>query len=252
MKQKNSAIIVASIVSGVILVISILALLLLKSSIPSNGENTLTVQGISSVKAFPDLITINFNIETKADTVSEAEEKNSEKFEQFISNLEVKDISKDKVITENFNIYPNTYWEDGKRIEDGFIASHQVKIELSSEEKDLVGSIVDAGVEAEIAVSYINFELTQESQNYYKAQAMEFAAEDARIKAESTAAGFNKEIGKLVSVSVNDFGYYPWNVYSTRDATLLEEAAGAKAAIANIQPGEKEISSMVSATFKLV
>ncbi|HLD55265.1 MAG TPA: SIMPL domain-containing protein, partial [Candidatus Nanoarchaeia archaeon] len=100
-------------------------------------------------------------------------------------------------------------------------------------------------------ISYINFELSQKLQNQYKAEAMKLAAEDARIKAEAVAEGFNKEVGDLISTSVNDFGYYPWNVYSTRGMGVAEDYALAKVEATNIQPGEKEVTASVSATFEL-
>jgi uncharacterized protein YggE len=158
---------------------------------------------------------------------------------------------KNKVVTENFNVYEDCDWKDGYRTGEGFKATHAVSVELSIDEEDKLASVVDAGTDAGAMISYINFALTQEPQNKYKAEAMKLAAEDAKIKADSVAEGFGKNVGKLVSVQVNDFGYYPWNAYSSRGMGMAEDAIMVKEAVSNIQVGEKEISSTISATFKL-
>ena len=142
-------------------------------------------------------------------------------------------------------------WVNDKRIDNGFIATHSLKVIVNSEETEKLGGIVDAGVDAGAGISYINFELSQESQNKYKAEAMKTAAQDAKVKAESVAEGFGKKVGKLVSVSVNDFGYYPWNVYSATSMDVREDAGLAKEAVTNIQPGEREVTARVSAVYKI-
>src|SRR3989339_116043 len=130
---------------------------------------------------------------------------------------------KNNIVTENYNIYPNYEWDkNGKQIDKGFKATHSIRVEIDSEDSDKLGSIIDAGANA-----------------------------DAGIKAEAVAEGFNKEVGDLISTSVNDFGYYPWNVYSTRGMGVAEDYALAKVEATNIQPGEKEVTASVSATFEL-
>ena len=249
MSKQNNSIAITAIISGVILVIALIALFSFGGT--SIKENSLSVQGLATVEAMPDVIGVYFNIETKAETSSEAEEKNSEIFNEFLTEMVLLGFERKDIVTENFNVYPNYDWTDEGREEDGYIASHSVKVEISSDEKDKLGSIIDAGVDAGAGISYINFELSQELQNQYKAQAMKLAAEDARIKAESVAEGFNKKVGKLVSVQVNDFGYYPWNVYSARAGGYMEDAVLAKETVTSIQPGEKEVSATVTASFKL-
>jgi len=247
---KNNAIAVTAIISGVILVIAILALFVFKPVSYSSGK-TVTVQGISEIKAMPDLITVYFNVETKGDTSAEATEDNTEIMNKLIDAMLDLGFDKSDIQTQSFNVYPNIYWDGTKQKEDGYKASHSVKVELSIDEVDKLGEIVDGGVDAGAGVSYINFELTQESQNEYKAQALKLASQDAQIKAESVAEGFGKTVGKLVSVQVSDFGYYPWNVYTSSGGGYREDSMMAKEAAVNIAPSEQEITASISATFKI-
>ena len=159
--------------------------------------------------------------------------------------LERKDI-----VTESYNVREDYDWTDEGREDNGYLASHRVSIKLDIDQTALMSLVLDQATEVGATISYLNFELTQESQNKYKAEAMKLAAKDARIKAESVAEGFDKKIGKLVSVQVDNFGYYPWSFYDGLE--YAEEGRDAvKTAMANIQPGEEEISASVSAIYKL-
>jgi uncharacterized protein YggE len=245
---KNNAIVVSVIVSVAVIVLALIVLFVLK---PTSSLNSVNVQGYAVVKAMPDLITVSFSIETKNKTSAGATTSNNEIYDKLVAELIALGIDRKEIVTESFNVYPNYDWNNGKQIDNGYVASHVLKVELSVNESNKISEIIDAGVNAGAGISYINFELTQESQNKYKAEAMKLAAEDARIKAESVAQGFNKKVGRLVSTSVSDFGYYPWNLYSTSGAGRMEDAVMAKEAVTSIQPGDKEITASVNAVFKL-
>jgi len=216
-----------------------------------SSKNTVSVEGTATVDAMPNLVGIYFNIETSGDTSKEASEANSEIVDELKDSLIALGIDKEKIITQNYNIYQDYDWINGNRVERGYKASHSIKIKLSTEETEKIGKVIDAGTSAGAGVNYINFELTQDLQNQYKAQAMQFAAEDAKMKAEAIAIGLDKKVGKLVSVSTSNFGYSPWGVYETRGMGITEDAAEAKVATTNIQPGEQEIYGQITAVFKL-
>lgn len=248
MKKTNNAIAMTAIISGVIL-IAVLVIVFSFRPWSSNMGNTVNVQGYATIEAMPDLVTVYFSVETKADTATEAKNNNSEIMEDVLTALMLEGFDRDEIVTENFNVYPNYVWDDDGRTEEGYIATHSVKVEMSAEDFDKVGDVVDAGVDAGANINYINFELSVEKQNQYKAEAMNLAAKDAKIKAESVAQGFDKNVGKLVSISVSDFGYYPWNIYSARG--YAEDAVLAKEAVTSINPGEQEVSATVSAVYKI-
>ncbi|MEN7981854.1 MAG: SIMPL domain-containing protein [Nanoarchaeota archaeon] len=248
MKKQNTTITITAIVSAVVLIIALSALFMFK---PVSSENTVSVEGMAIVKAMPDEIGVYFNIETKGNTSSEAKDANSDILEKLVATLGNQGFGREDIITENYNIYPDYDWTEGKRIDKGFKAIHSIKVMVDSEETDKLGKIIDAGVDAGAGISYINFELSQESQNKYKAEAIKLAAEDAKTKAESVAIGFDKKVGKLVSVNVNDFGYYPWRLYSSSGVTEGDVGL-AKEAVSSIQPGEKEVSARVTAVYKII
>ncbi|MBS3076512.1 SIMPL domain-containing protein [Candidatus Pacearchaeota archaeon] len=188
-------------------------------------------------------------IESKATTSSEANQLNSEIVEKLTTNILALGFEEKNIITENFNVYPNNEWINGKMIPKGYVATHSIKIEMSTSETQKIGQVIDAGVNAGAGISYINFELSPEKQSEAKAEAIKLAAQDAKVQAQALADGLDKKVGKLVSVSLDDFNYYPWRVYSA--SGVSEDAMMAKEATTNIQPGDKEISARVSAVYKI-
>jgi len=236
------------IVVGII-IMALLGYLALTRMNPVTQGNTVSADGQAVIKAVPDLVSIYFNVETTAQTSSEANKKNSDIVDKLSSSLKDQGLADKDIETVSFNIYPEYNWNNGIQTFKDYKARHQIKVKISTDETDKIGKIIDSGVDAGAGISYINFELTQEKQNEYKAQALKAAAEDASIKAQSIAEGFNKKLGKLVSVSNNNFYYSPWKLYSGNG--VVSDAAAAKEATTNIQPGEQDISASVTAVFKL-
>jgi len=253
MEQKlDNSVKITIIIVLAVLILAFMVIYLFKSAIfPYDIKNKITVEGVATVDAVPDLVAVYFNIETQGNTSSEAKDANAEIVDNLETELIKLGLERKEITTQNYNIYQDYDWINGRRTEKGFKAVHTIRIELKSDKLDLVGDVVDAGVDAGAGINSINFELSQELQNEYKAQAMKLAAQDAKIKAESVAEGFNKKVGDLVSTSINDFGYYPWSIYSYAGGSMAEERDLAKEATTSIQPGEQEITARISAVFEM-
>ena len=219
------------------------------SSLIPNSSKTITGNGQAVIQATPDLVKVYFNVETSGATSQEAKDKNSQIVDDLTTALIKKGFERKEIQTQNFNIYPDYNWVNGRQESNGFKAVHSIVVELPTEDSDKIGSVIDAGVDAGASISYINFELSQEKQNEYKAQAIKQAAEDARIKAQALADGVGKSLGDLVSVSDNNFYYNPWPIYAASGSA--SDAMMAKEATTNIQPGNQEISASVQAIFKI-
>jgi hypothetical protein len=217
------------------------------SSNPSS-DNTVTGNGQAVVKVTPDLVKVYFGVDTSANTSEKAKDKNAETVDKVITELLKQGFERKEIQTENFNIYPDYSWDNGKQELKGYKATHTLVVEIPTNQSNKIGDAIDAGVNAGANINYINFELSQAKQNEYKAQALKLAAEDANIKAESIAMGLNKKVGDLVSVSDNNFYYNPWNIYSASGSSGV---AMAKEATTNIQPGNQEISASVTAIFEI-
>ncbi len=216
---------------------------------PPSG-NVVSVQGNSQIKAIPDLVTVYFSVETKGTDAKDAKDKNAEIVDAVVTNLVKAGFERADIVTENFNVYPEYSWMNSQQKILDYKATHNIRVEMPTSESDKIGDAIDAGVDGGALISYINFELTVAKQNEYKALAFKQAAEDATIKAQALASGVGKKLGKLVSISSNEFYYQPWRMYSN-DA-MASGGAEAKAAATTIQPGEQDVNAQVSVSYKIV
>ena len=156
-------------------------------------------------------------------------------------------IDKDDIKTVNFNRYPEYDFKNGRNEQIGYIARQDIIVE--TKDFDVVASVVDVSIEAGTLVSYINFELSDEKQSEYKTQALEEAGKDARKKAEATASGLDKKLGRLVSVQSEEFNYIPYRYF---EATAEgSSATQAKDAAINLAPRDLDVTATIRVEYKL-
>ena len=235
------------IIVGAVILLAIGAGIYFKSN---STDNTITVNGQATAEVSPDLITVYFNVETTGTTSKEASDANSVIVTKLTNNLVALGFNENDLKTQGFNIYPEYDYAKGQKFLD-YKASNSLKIEIPVAQKDKTSSVVDAGTNAGAGISYINFDLTPQLQQQAKTAAIKNASDDANVKAQALAVGFNKRLGRLVSVSLDQFNYYPGPIY----ASTMSGAAGAaeaKSATMDINPSNQEVSASVTAIYKLI
>jgi len=243
-KVDNSVKITGMIIVGVIVIALIVVGLVLRVS----PTETVSANGIAEIEVMPDLVTVNFNVETRGDTAAEAKDANAVIVSNVVNSLRGLGFAREDIVTQNFNVYEEYDWSRDKRESIGFKANHMIKVEFSVDDSDKIGETVDAGIDNGALLSYINFELSEDLQNKYKAEALKMAAEDARIKAEAIADGLGAKVGRVVSTTSSNFNYYPRVAYAMEDSAGSIKGAEIQT---EIQPGDQTVSAQVSVTYKL-
>jgi uncharacterized protein YggE len=244
MKKMDNSVKITLIVVATILILA----LLVSYGISSMNAPKINTQGLATITVMPDIVVTYFQVISDASTADEAKNLNNAALDTVIDKLIAVGLEREDIKTQNFNVNPRYSWSSGTQRLLGYRATHSLKIEISTEDKDLIGKVIDAGISGGASLSYINYELTQESQNKYKTEALAKATEDAKIKAEAIAQGLGKKLGKLVSVSSSDFGYYPWRLYATSGD--MEETT-IKAEIPEIEPTDQEINARISVVYSI-
>lgn len=211
------------------------------------GKTVVSAQGVSSIKASPDIVAVNFNVQVINESSEEAKNQMSEIVEKLETSLE-DIVDKKDIQTSNLNIYPNYDWSDGKQKITGYTARQDITVETTKLDK--VGKIVDKGVDAGALVSYINFQLSNKREEEFKVTALEDASKDAKVKAEAIAKGLGKRLGGVVSVASSDFNYYPYPYYQATGA-MAESNVKAREAAVNIQPKDLEVTANVQVTYRI-
>ena len=192
-----------------IVVVGIILLALIVPNITNPSQNTISVAGTATIEVTPDLVGVYFSVDTQGATANEAGDKNTLIVQDLTNALIALGFEEDEIQTQSYNIYPDYNYPAGTI--KGYRATHSLRVEVLANQSARIGSVVDAGLDAGAGLGYLNFELSQENQNKYKAEAMKLAAQDATAKAEGVAEGLNKNLGSLVSVTINDYGYVPWH-----------------------------------------
>jgi uncharacterized protein YggE len=243
MSKMDNSVKITGIVVGAVVLVALIVVYVVFQLVPTE---TVQVNGVSTVSVVPDIVSINFNVETKGATAKEAKDANAVIVDAVIVGLIGKGYEREDIVTQGFNVYEDFEYDRGSRESVGFKAVHSIRVELSSD-SDIIGETIDVGIDAGAMVGYINFELSRDLENEYKAEALRLATEDARIKAEAMAVGLGAKLGKIVSVKSSEFGYYPFLAYASEDSVF---ARGAEIET-SIQPGERDVSGSVLVVYKL-
>ena len=232
--------------------IVLLVIILISGYLFMGSGPTVSAQGTASIKAMPDEVSVNVNVETHNKTLQDAQEANKVISEALIVELVKIGYSQDELKFVNFNAGPEYDWSNNKQELKGYYVSQQLVVKTNQTGK--VPSIVDAVISSGALVSYINFEISNEKMSGYQNQALEEASRNARSMAESKVRGQGKSLGRLVSLGDGNYNYPgPMPLYATSGSAMDAKSANAEARTAaiNIAPDTREVSATVSATYKI-
>lgn len=232
----------------IVIIVAIIAVaaIVIVNSLTGDERNTVSATGNSQLTAEPDKVEISILAQSEKDTAEAAKNKISEITDNVIKGLKLIGISEDEISTENYNIYPQYDWTDGKQRLKGYQASNYIKVKTSK--FDLAGKVVDTAVDSGALINYINFELSTQKSNELKTQALAEASKDAKTKAEALASGLDKKLGELVSVSSQDYFYQPYPLFAAREGVAMAEAS--KVAT-NLPEGSIDVTAAVSVVYEI-
>jgi uncharacterized protein YggE len=238
-------------IGKIILVVVAIALLMGAGVITFTKAATLSADGSAEIKALPDEVSVYLRVTQKNASAEAARDRAAEITDELQTQLIKLGIAQKDIQLENYNVYAWTEWINNRNMDKGFVVEQGIVVKTADFGK--VSGIVDAAINAGALVSYINSELSEQKVNDFKAQALEQAAKNARIKAESVASGLGKRIGGVVSVETTQEPFYtPYPYYrATAEVAGAADIAQVKEAAANLAPTESTISANVRVTYKL-
>ena len=196
------------------------------------ADDTLTVNGVGTVKAVPDEAQMSFGVETRRPTAQAAVAANADAMRRVINAL--RQAGAREITTQWVRVYPFT---NGSGAVDGYTASNSVS---AVSDVDVAPGLIDAAAEAGAnqisgpGLSSINTEAL------YR-QALAKAVADARLRAEVLAQAAGRSLGPITTII--EGGAQP--------SPLYREAAVDSATPTPIVPGQQETSASISVTFSL-
>ncbi len=210
--------------------------------------NTISVSGSSQLKAVPDEVMVLLRVETNGTTAKEAQDKNSAAMAAIQKELKRAGVAEKDMETTNYNLYPNTYWdyERQRQVDAGYKAAHTLKVK--TKELMRVGEYIQLGVDAGATnVDSVSFSLSTTAERDAKDAALRSAVQEARQKAEALADGLSVRLGKVSSVSINEYNVMPFY----RGGVMAAEAMMDKAEAPPIAPQEVDVSASVTVVFEI-
>jgi len=181
----------------------------------STRERTISVTGTATTSLSPDLVTLQFGVDTEAKTAQDAISANSQAMNSIVAAVTSLGITKDEISTASFNIYPvyNDSVPDPqtgihKTILTGYRASNTLFVKTTK--LSLAGNIIDSAVGAGAnRVDSVSFSLSPQKQQSVQDDLLSKAVVNAKSKAEKALDPLGQKIIGVKLVSLSDINTPP-------------------------------------------
>jgi hypothetical protein len=182
-------------------------------------EKVISVTGTATASVDPDLLVIQFGVETQEKTAKQALDSNSNLMTSVVGAIKGVGISEDDLSTSHLNIQPvyDSYQDKmtGQYTQQliGYRVSNIIMVETAK--LDAAAAIIDGAVAAGAnRVDNVYFTLSPEKQLIVKDDLISKAIENAESKANKALEPLDYQIIGVKSVSLSEFGIpYPMPIY---------------------------------------
>lgn len=212
-------------------------------------QNTISVNGNAQLKAQPNEAIVLLRVETNGTNAKDAQDKNTLAMSSVQRALKQAGVEDKEMETMNYNIYPNTYWDNEKQrqVELGYKASHTLQVKTT--ELDQVGKLIQIAVDnGATNLDSVSYTLSKEAERTAKDEALRQATKDARQKADALADGLDLRIVKVSSVSINEYNVMP---FYRGGVAYAESAMMDKGMPVPVAPQEVDVSANVQVVFEI-
>ncbi len=171
------------------------------ASQPTTGDRArdgVLVSGTGFVEGRPDVLTVQFGVETRGPTVDKALDLANQAQGRLRNAFTKGGVSERDLQTSGLSIYPQ-YDKDGRRIS-GYQVSEQLSVKLRDLARAgaLISQAADAGGDA-TRINGLSFDIEDDSA--LLAQARRKAFDEAKAKAELYAQASGRGLGRVVSIN---------------------------------------------------
>jgi len=208
---------------------------------------TISVSGEGKVMANPDIGELNFGVQTgRQETAEEAMKILADKMTAVIDAVKAQGVEDKDIVTQYLNLNPSYDWDEGKRIDQGFEATQNVRVKVRNLDNmtAILGAATSAGANQAGSVNF-----TIDDPEELRAQAREKAIINGQEKAAALAAQLGKKLGKLKGFGEGGYGVPRYEKVMMMDAEMGMGGGGPVAP--PLPSGEQEVSVNVSLTYEL-
>ena len=198
--------------------------------IPASRERTVYATGSATTSVLPDLVTVQFGVDTEAKTAQDAISSNAQMMNTVVSAIENIGITKDEISTAGFSIYP--VYQDSvpdpntgihKSVLTGYQTSNTLYVKTTK--LSMAGNIVDTAVGAGAnRVDNISFLLSPEKEQSIQDDLLSKAVLNAKSRAETAIVPLGQKIIGVKMVTLSDFNSQPPPIYPGVMSTMAEKS----------------------------
>lgn len=172
-----------------------------------NHERTIKVVGQAIIQVTPEQTKFKIPLKIIDPSYLGCSNSLSKTLNKLQSDLLRQGISEDDVHTAHFSISENMVYEDGKRVQKGYIGSVTVMVS-DTYSKEFVQKVLESVDKLELSYA-IDFSLTSEQRDALSKVAIKKAVEDAKEKATVLAEASEVELGKISIISYDERSFMP-------------------------------------------
>lgn len=192
--------------------------------------DTIRLSGTGTVRAAPDMATVNTGVTTQAETAREALDANTEAMAALVAALREAGLEDRDIQTSDFSVSPQYVYSD-QRDENGYtlppeIQGYQVSNAVTIIVRDLeaLGAVLDQAVTVGAnTINGISFEVADTAK--LEEEARKLAVANAITKAETYAEAAGIELGSIESITEVDMPMPPMPMYRAEVASFAGDAA---------------------------
>jgi uncharacterized protein YggE len=209
-------------------------------------ERMITLEAEAKVTATPDIAMTTIGMVATGETVTGAQEANTNVMNALIIKLKEQGIAEDDIQTTNYNIYPQyNYTTDDGRILEGYEVSQNVTVKIRDIEKanQVIALAGEVG-----ANSVGGLQFTIDDRDVYKQEATMKALDKVYEKARALSKALGVKVVGVVSYNeyeAGDGSYQPYYGYDAASSVMKEVPAP------DIQSGSMDVTMHTSVTFEI-
>ncbi len=217
--------------------------------IPASRERTISVTGSATTSIAPDLVMLQFGVDTEAKTAQDAISANSNAMNSIVAAVTSVGVTKDEVSTASFSIYPiynDTVPDPKTGIHQSVLAGYRTSNTLfvKTANLSLAGKIIDSAVGAGAnRVDSVSFSLSPAKQQSTQDDLLGKAVLNAKSKAGKALDPLGQKIIGVKMVNLSEGGIPSPLPYYKMDA------AGASLSETPIFSSNQDVTTTANVTF---
>lgn len=203
----------------------------------ADDGRTVTVSADGQAAAAPDRAVVRLAVEAEGDDASAVRDQLSSGMEALRGALSDAGVSEDQVRTTDYEVR-RAHPREREEVEYEYRGRHALEVTL--DDPDAVGDVIDAAADADATVSDVRFTLSEERRTELRDRALENAMDDARQQAETVAATEGLTVTQAAHIDASQRHYRP---------VRYEAAASGGDGGTSVSTGDVSVTVQVQVTY---